>query len=76
MIIRRRATSSPQISRAPTPKFDTAEANTLRVPGTYIGTQNFGTLEFSGAGRTRGIRIRTFDAAGRHLDRRAVDIDE
>ncbi len=54
-------TCSPLASKA----YDTNdEGNVLRVEGTHVATQNFGTLSFSGPFQSRKLQIKTFDSAG------------
>ena len=55
---------------------DTTEANTLRVPGTYVGERNFATLEFSGATGKRAMTIRMFTADGREAWTRTITESE
>ena len=40
------------------------EPNTRRVPGTMVGTRNFGTLEVEGPRKERVMTIRTHSANG------------
>jgi alkaline phosphatase D len=57
-------TISPLTSRS----YDAEEEpNSLRVPGTQVGIQNYGTLRFSGPRGERQIRIEVKDSSGRLL---------
>jgi alkaline phosphatase D len=52
------------------------EANTLRVPATYVGARNFGMLTFSGTARERTLRISIHDVAGKVLWTREIKATE
>lgn len=43
------------------------EPNFLRVPGTFVGKNNFAIFEFSGAWRDRVLKCTVYDADGREL---------
>jgi len=53
-----------------------SEANTLRVPGTYIHQRNFAILEFSGPYKERNMKITLFDTNGALLWSRTVGIQD
>lgn len=62
-------TCSPLTSKA----YDhSEETNTLRVPGTSVGTQNFATLTFNGPYKSRQMTIRVYDAKGAQLWYRTI----
>lgn len=56
--------------------LDTAEANTLRVPGSYIGVQNFALLNFSGGSKERTMTISIFDSDGKELWSKSIKAAE
>ena len=58
-------TSSPLTSGATARNRD--EGNTARVPGTFVGERNFGTITVSGAAGERSATLRTYSAGGEKL---------
>lgn len=55
-----------------TPAPDSTEANTLRVPGTFVGERNFATLDFAGARNDRSVTIQVRNASGKLLWERRI----
>ena len=49
------------------------EGNTLRVPGTFVGQRNFGTVTLSGPFNERLATLRIYDATGKLLWERVLD---
>lgn len=66
-------TVSPLTSK---PYLDTTEANTLRIPGTYVGIRNFGLLEFAGPAKKRTMTIRIIDSNGGELWTRTIKAED
>lgn len=48
------------------------EANTLRVPDTFVGERNFGVLEFAGKRKERTVTIVIYNTAGAELWRKTI----
>jgi alkaline phosphatase D len=48
------------------------EANTLRVPETFVGQRNFGILEFTGPRKERQMHIRIYDSVGALLWQKSI----
>lgn len=69
-------TSSPLCSTPGKPEEDEVN-NAARVPGTLVkGVRNFGLIEISGPAKSRVLRMRTLDAAGRELWRHEINEQE
>lgn len=63
-------TSSPLSSKS----YNTIdEANSLRIEGTHVATQNYGQLELKGAFSTRELAFKCFDAKGKLLWERIIE---
>lgn len=52
------------------------EANTLRVPETFVGQRNFGIIEFTGPRKERQMHIRIYDSIGNLLWQKAISSTE
>lgn len=63
-------TASP-ITSGPNPS-GAAEANTLRVDGTFVGENNFATLEVTGKEKERVLGIKVLNATGKELWAREI----